>query len=161
MSQSPPDLRAMGQQMIGRLMSAPAQSLVDPGYALRVLEIAGRRSGAPVDTPIGVLARDGRRFLVSPDASRDWVANLRSAGTATLKAGDLTEHISAVELHGPPAAEVVVGYLAVVTVPWAVAAFRVPDGTSVEEVEARHLDRMAVFEVLPAADPVPAESRLA
>jgi hypothetical protein len=46
-------------------------------------------------------------------------------------------------------------------VPWAVAAFRVPDGTSVEEVEARHLDRMAVFEVLPAADPVPAESRLA
>ena len=150
MISSPPDLRAMGQQMTGRLMAAPAQPLADPGYALRVLEIAGRRSGAPVDTPIGVLAHDGRRFLVSPDASRDWVANLRSAGTATLKASGLTEHIAITELRGRPAADVVVAYLAVVTVPWAVAAFRVPDGTSVEEVEAQHLDRMAVFEVLPA-----------
>jgi hypothetical protein len=146
----------MGRQMTGRLMVAPAQPLPDPGYALRVLEIAGRRSGAPVDTPIGVLARDGRRFMVSPDASRDWVANLRSAGTATLKAGNLTESISTVELHGRPAAEVVVAYLAVVTVSWAVAAFRVPDGTSAEEVETRHLDRMAVFEVLPAGSAVSA-----
>ena len=150
MTQSPPDLRTMGQQMTRRLMAAPAQPLPDPGYALRVLEIAGRRSGAPIDTPIGVLASNGRRFLVSPDASRDWVANLRAAGTATLKASGLTEHIATFELHGRPAAEVVVAYLAVVTVSWAVAAFRVPDGTSVEEVEAQHLDRMAVFEVLPA-----------
>lgn len=157
MSQPGFDVKAMNEQMTQRLLSAPAQPLPDDGYTIRVLEVPGRRTGTVHQTPVGLLSYAGAEFLVCPDGTRDWAENVRAAGTATLRAGEETQAYAADEVHGRPAAEAVTAYLAVVTAPWAVAAFGVPDGASVEEV-ATQVDRMAVFTLTLDAPDSPAES---
>lgn len=154
MSQQGFDAKAMNEQMTQRLLSGPAQPLPDDGYTIRVLEVPGRRTGTVHQTPVGLLSYAGAEFLVSPDGTRDWAENVRAAQTATLRAGEVTDSYTADEVHGRPAAEAVTAYLSVVTAPWAVAAFGVPDGASVDEV-ATHVDRMAVFTLTPDASDSP------
>ena len=46
----------------------------------RVLEVKGRKSGLPRQTPVNLLSLDGREYLVSPRGETEWVRNVRAGG---------------------------------------------------------------------------------
>lgn len=72
--------------------------LVGFGTPTYLLTVRGRKSGQPRTTPISVVERDGKRYLMTPYGVVDWVRNLRAAGEATLTRGHLTQTIRAQEL---------------------------------------------------------------
>jgi deazaflavin-dependent oxidoreductase (nitroreductase family) len=49
-------------------------------WGSRVLEVRGRQSGLPRQTPVNLLELDGRRYLVSPRGEGQWVRNVRADG---------------------------------------------------------------------------------
>lgn len=67
-----------------------------------ILVVRGRKSGKLRSTPITPMTVDGKRYVLGGLPGSDWAANLRAAGTAELKRGRTTEHVSVVEL--PPEA---------------------------------------------------------
>lgn len=44
----------------------------------RVLEVKGRTSGLPRQTPVNLLVLDGHEYLVSPRGETQWVRNVRA-----------------------------------------------------------------------------------
>jgi deazaflavin-dependent oxidoreductase (nitroreductase family) len=64
----------------------------------RVLEIRGRRSGTPRQTPVNLLTVDGARYLVAPRGHTQWVRNLRARGEGRLLLGRRAEPFTATEL---------------------------------------------------------------
>lgn len=138
------DIRALNADMVARLLDAGPQPLAEGSYALRVVETSGCRSGRARRTPLGLTRLDDRRYLVSPQARRDWVRNLRTHPICVIAAGTDRERVRAVPVGGDEAATVVGTYLAAVQVPWARRAFPVGPDASREEITA-HLDSIAVF----------------
>jgi deazaflavin-dependent oxidoreductase (nitroreductase family) len=65
-----------------------------------VLTVPGRKSGKPRSTPITPMRIDGQRYVVEGFPGADWVANVRSAGEATLTTGRRSERVRIVEM--PP-----------------------------------------------------------
>jgi deazaflavin-dependent oxidoreductase (nitroreductase family) len=58
------------------------------GYSYNyLLQVRGRKSGKLYSTPINLLERDGKRFLVAPRGRTQWVRNAEAAGEVTLKKG--------------------------------------------------------------------------
>ena len=49
-------------------------------WGSRVLEIPGRRSGVPHQTPVNPLTLDGAHYLVAPRGETQWVRNLHANG---------------------------------------------------------------------------------
>lgn len=64
----------------------------------RVLEVPGRKTGAPRRTPVNLLTVEGTRYLVAPRGHTQWVRNLRASGTGRLLLGRRAEVFTAVEL---------------------------------------------------------------
>jgi deazaflavin-dependent oxidoreductase (nitroreductase family) len=64
----------------------------------RVLEVRGRKSGAPRRTPVNLLALDGQPYLVAPRGTTQWVRNLRASGEGRLLVGRRGERFTATEL---------------------------------------------------------------
>src|SRR5579863_6992023 len=56
-----------------------------------LLQVRGRKSGKIYSTPINLLERDGKRFLVAPRGRTQWVRNAEAAGEVTLKKGSRRE----------------------------------------------------------------------
>lgn len=56
-----------------------------------LLQVRGRKSGKIYSTPIDLLERDGKRFLVAPRGRTQWVRNAEAAGEITLKKGKLRQ----------------------------------------------------------------------
>ena len=52
-----------------------------------LLEVRGRKTGRLYSTPIDLLERNGKRYLVAPRGRTQWVRNAEAAGEATLKKG--------------------------------------------------------------------------
>ena len=52
-----------------------------------LLQVRGRKSGKIYSTPIDLLERGGKRFLVAPRGRTQWVRNAEVAGEVTLKKG--------------------------------------------------------------------------
>jgi deazaflavin-dependent oxidoreductase (nitroreductase family) len=52
-----------------------------------LLEVRGRKSGKLYSTPINLLERNGKRYLVAPRGTTQWVRNAEAAGAVTLKKG--------------------------------------------------------------------------
>ncbi len=78
----------------------------------RVLEVKGRTSGLPRQTPVNVLTLDGRQYLVSPRGEGEWVKNVRaSGGQLDLLLGRTRETRHAVELADADKVPVLRGYL--------------------------------------------------
>ncbi len=67
-----------------------------------LLQVRGRKSGKIFSTPINLLERDGKRFLVAPRGRTQWVRNAEAAGEVTLKKGSSREKF---RLHTAPEAE--------------------------------------------------------
>ena len=67
-------------------------------WGSRVLEVRGRKSGAPRRTPVNLLTLDGTRYLVAPRGHTQWVRNLRAAGEGELLLGRRRERFVGAEL---------------------------------------------------------------
>jgi deazaflavin-dependent oxidoreductase (nitroreductase family) len=67
-------------------------------WGSRVLEVRGRKSGEPRQTPVNLLTLDGTRYLVAPRGQTQWVRNLRVAGDGDLLLGRHREHFVASEI---------------------------------------------------------------
>jgi deazaflavin-dependent oxidoreductase (nitroreductase family) len=52
-----------------------------------LLQVRGRKSGRIYSTPVDVLDRDGRRYLVAPRGYTQWVRNAIASGTVSLRKG--------------------------------------------------------------------------
>ena len=64
-----------------------------------LLQVRGRKTGRLYSTPVDVLTRDGRRFLVAGRGETQWVRNAEAAGGVSLKKGRRSE---AFELRAVP-----------------------------------------------------------
>ena len=137
-------VREMNRSMVERVVAMPAEEPAEGGYALRVVQTRGRRSGEPRRTPVAIVRHGGRDHLVSPDLGRDWVRNLGEDPGATILSADEARSVTAVRVDADEGAPVVVAYLAAMTVPWAVSAFPVEPGAPVATVR-EHMDTIAVF----------------
>ena len=52
-----------------------------------LLEVRGRKSGKLYRTPVDLLERQGKRYLVAPRGRTQWVRNAEAAGEVVLKKG--------------------------------------------------------------------------
>ena len=138
-------IRELNRMMVGRLRDGDPMPLVGDTYELRVVRTRGRATGEDRPVPLAVVHRDGRRYLVAPNARRDWVANLDAQPAFRIETGDDAEEVKATRITGRPAAEVAAAYRKAATGP-AQAAFPFGEDATLDDVEAV-LDRMAVFEV--------------
>ncbi|HZQ88099.1 MAG TPA: nitroreductase/quinone reductase family protein [Acidimicrobiales bacterium] len=64
----------------------------------RELRVVGRSSGAVRSTAVNLLTVDGRRYLVAPRGTTQWVRNLRVAGQGELRVGRRLEAFQGREL---------------------------------------------------------------
>ncbi|WP_116952458.1 nitroreductase family deazaflavin-dependent oxidoreductase [Jiangella endophytica] len=80
-----------------------------PPYA--VLTTRGRTSGRPRSTPVRVMKHVGRRYLVAPYGTVDWVRNARAAGEVTLRRGRHTTPYAVVECPPDEAGAVLKAYV--------------------------------------------------
>jgi deazaflavin-dependent oxidoreductase (nitroreductase family) len=68
-------------------------------WGSRVLEVRGRRSGEPRQTPVNILTHEGRTYLVAARGETQWVRNVRAdGGRLTLILGRTRQEWSATEL---------------------------------------------------------------
>lgn len=74
--------------------------------AVALLTVRGRKSGQPRTTPVAIVARNGKRYLVATFGIANWVRNLRVAGKATLTYERRSESVTAIELTPQEAAPV-------------------------------------------------------
>jgi deazaflavin-dependent oxidoreductase (nitroreductase family) len=65
-----------------------------------VLEVPGRRSGAPCRVTLVPVEVDGTRYLLSQYGDTQWVRNLRAAGRGTLRSKGRTVAFTAIEVDG-------------------------------------------------------------
>jgi len=91
-----------------RINNAVISSLLRLGikvWSFSLLTVRGRKSGKPIATPLAILIRDQKRYLIAPYGIVNWVRNLRAAGgEATLVCGGNIEKIRAIELEPEAAA---------------------------------------------------------
>ncbi len=59
---------------------------VGPSYNY-LLQVQGRKTGRLYSTPVNLLDKDGKRFLVAPRGETQWVRNARAIGQIWLKRG--------------------------------------------------------------------------
>jgi len=129
-----------GIRRLARLGVAPA--------GLRELRVRGRRTGELRSVPVNLLELDGRRYLVAPRGTTEWVRNLRAAGEAELRVGRRVEGFSAVELDDAVKPPILREYLRL----WKAevkAFFDDLDETSSDERVAAVAAGFPVFEVRP------------
>jgi deazaflavin-dependent oxidoreductase (nitroreductase family) len=77
-----------------------------------VLEVRGRRTGAPFNVTLLPVAVDGTWYLVSFGGATDWVRNLRAAARGELRRRGRAEAFTAVEVDGNERDRVIAAYLA-------------------------------------------------
>ena len=78
----------------------------------RVLEVRGRKSGLPRQTPVNLLSLDGRQYLVAPRGETEWVRNVRADdGKLDLLVGRRRQHYRGHEVADEDKVDVLRGYL--------------------------------------------------
>ena len=105
-SKPPTAIEAIFNRVFGWLVGvglAPA-----PFY---VLAVRGRKSGRIYSTPVDVLLRGDRRYLVAPRGHTQWVRNAKASGTVTLRRGRVADRYILREVEGREKAEVLKAYL--------------------------------------------------
>ena len=80
-------------------------------WGSRILQVRGRTTGELRETPVNLLAHDGRTYLVAPRGTTQWVRNLRVATEGALRLGRHAEHFQAEELPDDEKPEVLRAYL--------------------------------------------------
>jgi deazaflavin-dependent oxidoreductase (nitroreductase family) len=78
----------------------------------RVLEVKGRKSGLPRQTPVNLLSFEGRQYLVAPRGETEWVRNVRAdEGRLDLLLGSKRQHYRGQELPDDAKVPVLRAYL--------------------------------------------------
>ena len=54
------------------------------GGDMRLLTVAGRKTGKPMSTPVTLVIEGGEQWLVAPYGERQWVKNLRADPNASI-----------------------------------------------------------------------------
>jgi hypothetical protein len=67
-------------------------------WGSRVLRVRGRTSGDWHTTPVNLLTRDGKQYLVAPRGHTQWVRNIRISGGGELVLGRRARPITVVEI---------------------------------------------------------------
>jgi deazaflavin-dependent oxidoreductase (nitroreductase family) len=98
------------RHVLNRLVAAATRSGLSV-WGSRVLEVRGRTSGQPRQTPVNLLTLDGSRYLVAPRGVTQWVRNLRAAGEGTLRLGRRSEPFRATEVPDVEKAPILRAYL--------------------------------------------------
>ena len=80
-------------------------------WGSRILEVRGRKTGAPRRTPVNLLTVNGVRYLVAPRGHTQWVRNLRAAGDGHLLLGRRREKFRATEIADADKQEILRAYL--------------------------------------------------
>jgi deazaflavin-dependent oxidoreductase (nitroreductase family) len=97
-----------------RLINALVTPLVRLGFGPRQtyeLAVPGRKTGRIYRTPVTLVERRDRRWLVAPYGERNWVANARAAGWVELRRGRRTERVRVDEVPPDERAAVLRDYL--------------------------------------------------
>ena len=76
-----------------------------------LLQVRGRKSGRVYSTPVDVLSRDGKRYLVAPRGYTHWVRNAIASGTVSLKKGRRSEEFGIRMLSDDEKPEILKAYL--------------------------------------------------
>ena len=88
MNSTLPSFRA--PSAVERVFNRVFGSLVGLGLSFSynyLLQVRGRKTGKIYSTPIDLLERGGKQFLVAPRGRTQWVRNAEAAGEVTLKRG--------------------------------------------------------------------------
>ena len=112
----------------------------------RELRVVGRKSGLVRSNVVNVLDLDGRRYLVAPRGTTEWVRNLRAAGEGELRSGRRVEAFAADERADADKLPVLRAYLH----KWALEVGRFFEGVdkdSSDEVLAAIAPGFPVFEL--------------
>ena len=67
-------------------------------WGSRILRVRGRKSGEWRSSPVNLLTRDGKQYLVAPRGHTQWVRNIRVAGGGELGLGGRVQPFKAVEI---------------------------------------------------------------
>jgi len=89
-SEAVPDPQFDRPKMLDRLFNRLFGTLVGLGVGFRhnyLLEVRGRRTGRFYATPVDVLTLDGKRYLVAPRGTTQWVRNAEIAQHVVLRRG--------------------------------------------------------------------------
>lgn len=136
--------RRIGDRVVSVFIRA---GLVPRSY---LLTTRGRRTGRMRTTPVTLVERDDRRFLVAPYGVVAWVLNARAAGRVTLSRRGHTTHHAVREVGADEAGPVLKQYIRIArpTRPYFDAVPDAPVSDFVAEA-GRH----PVFELTPADRP--------
>ncbi len=77
-----------------------------------ILVFIGRKSGKEYSTPVTLVQRDGRSWLVAPYGEVSWVKNVRAAGVVELRRGGRMTRYQIKELQAVEGGPVLKEYLA-------------------------------------------------
>jgi len=131
-------------RLVNRLVSVMIRLGVMPTYA-NILTVKRRKSGKEYSTPVTLVEKDGKRWLVAPYGEVNWVRNARAAGQVTLTRGAKSETRRIVEIAPTERAPILKKYLALAPIvrPYFDAA---PDAPI--EAFAAEAARHPVFEIV-------------
>jgi deazaflavin-dependent oxidoreductase (nitroreductase family) len=76
-----------------------------------LLQVRGRKSGRNYSTPVDLLSRNGKRYLVAPRGYTQWVRNASASGTVSLKKGRRSEEFAVRMLSDDEKPEILKSYL--------------------------------------------------
>ena len=112
-----------------------------------LLQVRGRKSGRVYSTPVDVLSRDDKRYLVALRGYTQWVRNAIAVGTVSLKKGRRSEEFGIRILSDEEKPEIMKSYLDryKLTVQ---RYFPVPAGSPIEAFRPL-TEQYPVFELLP------------
>ena len=97
-----------------RIFNGAVAALTRAGVSVmgsRVLTVRGRKTGAERSVPVNLLTHAGRRYLVAPRGTTQWVRNLRAAGEGRLRVGRRVEEFRADEIPDADKPEILRAYL--------------------------------------------------
>ncbi len=89
------------RNLLHRIVNPLTLGLLRFGLGLkqtRALTVTGRTSGRKYTTPVNLVFRDGKRYLVSPYGTKGWAVNARAAGKVNLSRGRKHEEVAIREL---------------------------------------------------------------
>jgi deazaflavin-dependent oxidoreductase (nitroreductase family) len=83
---------------------------IGPAY-IYLLEVRGRKSGKLYSTPVSLVERNGKKYLVAPRGQTQWVRNAEAANEVTLKKGSKRSVFRLRPLTGTEKLEILKTYL--------------------------------------------------
>ena len=76
-----------------------------------LLQVHGRKSGRVYSTPVDVLIRDGKQYVVAPRGNTQWVRNASASGVISLKKGWRSDQFSVRSLSDDEKPDILKSYL--------------------------------------------------